>query len=79
MLTISDRYAPVFCTKVWNRNTVGPTISTNSSSTTASTRLVSDRMRMPLSSPLATDIVASPQVMMIRMICVVTPTGTPNK
>ena len=58
---------------------MGPATSTNNSSTAASTRLASDGMRMPLSSPLATDNVASPQVTMMRMICVVTPTGTPNR
>ncbi|CPM32890.1 Uncharacterised protein [Bordetella pertussis] len=58
---------------------MGPSTSTNSSSTTASSRLVSDRMRMPRSSPLATEIVASPQLMTMRMICVGMPTGTPNR
>lgn len=34
---------------------------------------------MPLSRPLATDSVASPQVMTIRTICGITPTGMPNR
>ena len=34
---------------------------------------------MPLSSPLATDTVARPQVITIRMICDCTPTGMPNR
>lgn len=34
---------------------------------------------MPLSRPLATESVARPQVMTIRMICGITPTGMPNR
>ncbi|MNE41200.1 hypothetical protein D3C80_1352590 [compost metagenome] len=45
---------------------------------TARLRLSSDRMRIPLSRPLATESVANAQVAVMRMTCTVVFTGKPN-
>ena len=60
-------------------SSVGPTAITNSSNSTASTMLISDRRLTPASSPATTENSAIAVMPITSTICVVLPSGTSNR